>query len=178
MRGIDFGGFEGFVGGAVGECPGQGFTVGGEFGAGGVGEDVEEGGADEQRFFDAAKEGGDFCVWHVGGQLEGDVAGHAGEAGEVGELGGAGAALAQGAEEEFADIDGLPGIELTSAGGVQLGDPAEDAVTGLQLAVEEEGAVVFKGLDLDGGDAGEVFDEAAEVEDVGGFRHAGMPGAG
>ena len=85
--------------------------------------------------------------------------------------------MAQGAEEEFADIDGVAGIELTSAGGVELGDPAEGAVAGLQLAVEEEGAVVFEGLDFDGGDAGEVFDEAAEVEDVGGFRHASVPGA-
>jgi hypothetical protein len=40
MRGIDFGGFQGFVGGAVGEGPGEGLAVGGEFGAGGVGEDV------------------------------------------------------------------------------------------------------------------------------------------
>ena len=177
VSGIDFGGFEGFVGGAVGEGPGEGFAVGGELGAGGVGEDVEEGGADEQGLFDAVEEGGDFGVRHVGGELEGDVAAHAGEAGEVGELGGAGAALAQGAEEEFADIDRLACIERTSTGRVELGDPAEDAVAGLQLAVEEEGAVVFEGLDFDGGDAGEVFDEAAQVEDVGGFRHAGMPGA-
>lgn len=176
MRGIDFGGFESFVGSAVGEGPGERFAVGREFGAAWVGEDVEEGSADQQGLFDAGEEGGDFGVRHVGGELEGDVTAHAGEAGQVGELGGAGAALAQGAEEEFADIDGVAGIELTGAGGVELGDPAEDAVASLQLAVEEEGAVVFECLGFQSGNAGEAFDDATQVEDVGGFGHAGMPG--
>ncbi len=62
MGGIDFGGFEGFVAGAVSECPGEGYAVAGDLGAGGVGEDVEDIAGDEERLFLAGEEGGDFGV--------------------------------------------------------------------------------------------------------------------
>jgi hypothetical protein len=71
--------------------------------------------ADEERALLGGEEGGDFGVGEVGGDFHGDVAGHAGEAWEFFELRGAGAALAQGAEEEFGDIDGMTGVDVAGA---------------------------------------------------------------
>jgi len=94
VGGIDFGGFEGLFGAAVGEGPGDGFAVAGDLLAGGVGEDVEDFAGNEEGLFLRGEEGGDFGVREIGGDFHGDVAGHAGEAGEFFEFRGAGAALA------------------------------------------------------------------------------------
>ena len=67
MGGIDFGGFEGLFGAAVGEGPGDGFAVLGHLLAGWVGEDVEDFAGDEEGLFLAGKEGGDFLVGEVCG---------------------------------------------------------------------------------------------------------------
>lgn len=115
MGGIDFGSFEGFVRGAVGEGPGDGFAVAGDLGAGGVGEDVEDFGTDEERVLLGGEEGGDFGVGEVGGDFHRDIAGHAWEAWQFLELGGAGAALAQGAEEEFGNVNGMTGVDVAGA---------------------------------------------------------------
>ena len=115
MGGIDFGGFEGLVAGAVGQGPGDGFAVVGDLLASGIGEDVEDFGTDEERVLLRGEEGGDFGVREVGGDFHGDVAGHAGETREFIELRGAGAALAQGAEEQLGDIDGMTGVNVAGS---------------------------------------------------------------
>ena len=124
MGGIDFGGFEGLFGAAVGEGPGDGFAVFCHLLAGGVGEDVEDFAGDEEGLFLAGEEGGDFGVGEVGGDFHRNITRHAGETGEFFKFGGAGAALAQGAEEQLGDIDGMTCADVAGAGGMQLSDPA------------------------------------------------------
>ena len=176
MGGVDFGGFEGAVGGAVGEGVGEGLPVGGEFLAGGVAELVEEIDLLQQGLFGFFQGGEDLGVGEVLGAFEGDVARDGGEAGEVFEFGGAGLQLAEGAGEEFGDVDGVAGVDVAGAGGVQLGDPAEVAVAVAEFAGEEEAGGVFDGFGFDGdGGADEVFDDAEEVIQAGGLGFAGVP---
>lgn len=115
MGGIDFGGFEGAVGGSVGEGVGEGFPIGGELLAGGVAELVEQIDAGEQGGFGFLQGGEDLGVAEVLWALEGDVATDGGEAGEFFEFGGARLELAQGAGEEFGDIDWVASVDVASS---------------------------------------------------------------
>ena len=60
MGGVDFFGFERAVGCAVLEAVGDGLAVGGDLLAGGVGEDVEALGGDEQRLGEFGDDGFDL----------------------------------------------------------------------------------------------------------------------
>ena len=180
MRGVHFLGFERAVGGAVVEAIGDGLAVGGEFLAGGVGEDIEALEGDEQGLGEFGEHGFDFRVGQGGGEFHRGVARGTGELRQVLDVVDAGEQFAQFGEIEFGDEDRRGEIEFAFAGGLEAGEDAEVLVVRLDVAAEGE-AVASRGekrmvlLGTQGGD------EALEVVEVGGgpvwFQPAGRGAA-
>ncbi len=71
--GIDFFGFECAFRGTVVEAVGEGFAVGGDFLAGGIGEEVEAFVGDEERFVGFFEGGFDVGVGDFDGEFHGGV---------------------------------------------------------------------------------------------------------